>query len=192
MASFGSSGNEEVYTISQLLKDKQCILMCANNAELKARLEQLGNPKHRVEGFVNSEAMAKRMRASDIIIGKAGFCLVSEAIQCEAAYISLEGLITLQEETSERYFIKNNLGKKSKLEDLPQTVDEVLADPSYREALSKMQNNAAEQVADIARDVVDNYEDWQDKLWGKKSWFCSKQGHLGGHHEIMRAIKQQL
>ena len=196
MASFGSVVNEEVFEIANLLKDKQCILMCSKNEELKKRIEDLGNPKHRVEGFVNAEDMAKRMRAADMFIGKAGGLTIWEAIQCESIFLPLKELIYLLEEENVKFLVENNLGKEvKKTKDLPRIVEEVLADPAYstyKRALAGIQNNAAQEMMEVVKDVADNYEEWQDKLWGKKRIVLFKLFESGGHHETVQAIKNEL
>jgi hypothetical protein len=196
VASFGSAGNEEVFEIANLLKDKQCILMCSKNEELKKRIEDLGNPKHRVEGFVNAEDMAKRMRATDVFIGKGGNSIIWEAIQCESIVLPLKEFIFLLEEENVKFLVENNLGKEvKKTKDLPRIIDEVLAEPAYstyKRALAGIQNNAAQEMVEVVKDVADNYEEWQDKLWGKKRIILFKIDHSGGHHETVKAIKNEL
>jgi UDP-N-acetylglucosamine:LPS N-acetylglucosamine transferase len=196
MASFGSAGNEEVFEIAKLLKDKQCILMCSKNEELKKRIEDLGNPKHRVEGFVNAEDMAKRMRATDVFIGKGGNSIIWEAIQCESIVLTLKEFIFLLEEENVKFLVENNLGKEvKKTKDLPRIVEEVLAEPAYstyKRALAGIQNNAAQEMVEVVKDVADNYEEWQDNLWGKKRIILFKLFESGGHHETVKAIKNEL
>ena len=171
MASFGSVANEEVLKIAKLLKNKQCILMCSKNEKLRKKIEALGNTKHRVEGFVDAEDMANRMRAADVFIGKAGGSTIWEAIQCESIFLPLKEFVYLVEQENAKFLVENNLGKEvQETKDLPKVVEEVLAEPGYsiyKRALAGVKNNAAQKIVEVVKDVANNYQEWQDRLWEK-------------------------
>ena len=171
MASFGSVGNEKFFEIAKLLKDKQSIIMCAKNEKLKKKIEALGNTKHRVEGFLDAEDMANRMRAADVFAGKVGGSIIWEVIQCESIFLPLKEFIYIFEKENAKFLVENNLGKEvQKTKDLPKIVEQVLAEPAYstyKKALAAIKNNAGQEMATIVKDMVNNYEEWQNRLWEK-------------------------
>ena len=171
MASFGSVANEEVFEIAKLLKDKQCIIMCSKNKKLRKKIEDLGNTNHRIEGFVDAEDIANRMRAADVFVGKVGGSTIWEVIQCESIFLPLKEFIYLIEKENAKFLVENNLGKEvQKTKDLPKIVEQVLAEPAYstyKKALAAVKNNAGQEMATIVKDMANNYEEWQNRLWEK-------------------------
>ena len=70
-----------------------------------------------------------------------------------------------------KFLVENNLGKEvQKTKDLPKIVEQVLAEPAYstyKKALAAIKNNAGQEMATIVKDMVNNYEEWQNRLWEK-------------------------
>jgi hypothetical protein len=137
---------------------------------MKENLEKIANPKHKIMGYVDTETMATCLRASEIVIGKPGPGVVSEAWECECVPICEGGdMVLSQEKSVERDIDKNKRGIiVKKFEDISAAIETILTDPTYKNNCSAVQNNALQQVCEVISEVANNYSWWQEKTWGKQ------------------------
>jgi 1,2-diacylglycerol 3-beta-galactosyltransferase len=153
-----------------MLKDRNAIFICGAFAHMKEKLERIGNDKHKILGYVDVDQMATCLRASEIVIGKPGPGVVSEAWQCECVPICEGGRVVMtQEKIVERDIKENKRGIIiDRFEDIPTAVDTILTDPTYAANCSAVENRALEQVVEVIEDVANNYDHWKQRIWGAK------------------------
>jgi len=101
---------EVVQAIASQRLDAQLLVVTGRNRQLYAQLEHMRHdfrmPTH-IFGFVQN--MADLMRASDVIVTKAGPGVISEAVACELPIV-LTGAIPGQEEGNIDFVLCNGLG----------------------------------------------------------------------------------
>jgi 1,2-diacylglycerol 3-beta-galactosyltransferase len=157
----GGEGMGPVYRISRMLNSArpcgQAIIVAGRNDRLRKRLEQINwEIPTKVFGFVNN--MPELMRASDVIVTKAGPSTISEAF-ISGLPIILSGFVPGQEEGNVEYVVQSKAGVLAK-----DTADiaRLLVDwfnPS-NQTLSEMTRNAKAQgrpraALDTAREIYD-------------------------------------
>jgi 1,2-diacylglycerol 3-beta-galactosyltransferase len=107
----GSGGLQDAMrTISRAHLRVQLLIITGRNKRLYAHLQRIRSHLHvpaRVFGFVNN--MPEMMRASDVIVTKAGPGTISEALACELPII-LNGYVPGQEEGNVDYVLQNDVG----------------------------------------------------------------------------------
>jgi len=107
----GAGGLQEaVRTISRAHLSVQLLVVTGRNKRLYAYLQRTRANLHvpaKIFGFVQN--MPEMMRASDVIITKAGPGTISEALACELPII-LSGYVPGQEEGNVDFVIQNNVG----------------------------------------------------------------------------------
>ena len=138
----------------------QMVVVCGNNKSAQSTLSPPqttwgSNIEVSVQGFVNN--MDEYMRASDILITKAGPGSIAEASICGLPCI-LSSFLPGQEEGNVPYVEENGFGcYRGSVEGMADTVQEWLASPTK---LEQMRENALiaarpDATLDIARDLAD-------------------------------------
>lgn len=112
----GGEGMGPVYRISRMVNSAkprgQVLIVAGRNERLKKRLEQINwEIPAKIFGFVNN--MPELMKASDLIVTKAGPSTISEAF-ISGLPIILSGFIPGQEEGNVEYVIESNAGVLAK------------------------------------------------------------------------------
>ena len=107
----GAGGlHDAVRAISRARLAVQLLIVTGRNRRLYARLQRTRSSLHvpaKVFGFVHN--MPEMMRASDVIVTKAGPGTISEALACELPLI-LSGYVPGQEEGNVDFVLKNDVG----------------------------------------------------------------------------------
>lgn len=107
----GSGGLQaSVRAISQARLPVQLLVVTGRNRRLYARLQSARSNLHvpaKIFGFVNN--MPELMRASDVIVTKAGPGTISEALACGLPII-LSGYVPGQEEGNVDFVVRNDVG----------------------------------------------------------------------------------
>ncbi|MEO8972059.1 MAG: glycosyltransferase [Ktedonobacteraceae bacterium] len=107
----GSGGLQEaVRAISRARLPVQILIITGRNKRLYAHLQRTRSSLHvpaKVYGFVQN--MPEMMRASDVIVTKAGPGTIAEALACDLPII-LSGYVPGQEEGNVDYVLKNEVG----------------------------------------------------------------------------------
>lgn len=101
---------DAVRAISRARLPVQLLIITGRNKRLYAHLQRIRSHLRvpaRVFGFVNN--MPEMMRASDVIVTKAGPGTISEALACELPII-LNGYVPGQEEGNVDYVLQNDVG----------------------------------------------------------------------------------
>lgn len=157
LAAKSSSGEEPMY---------QMVVICGNNKSAQSSLSPPqtnwgSNVAVNIKGFVNN--MDEFMRASDILVTKAGPGTIAEASICGLPCI-LSSFLPGQEEGNVPYVEENGFGcYKGSPEGIADTVEEWLAAASFTTEgtiLETMRENALnaarpDATLDIARDLAD-------------------------------------
>ncbi len=107
----GAGGLQDaVRTISRARLPVQLLVITGRNRRLYAHLQRTKSSLHvpaRIFGFVHN--MPEMMRASDVIVTKAGPGTISEALACDLPII-LSGYVPGQEEGNVDYVLQNDVG----------------------------------------------------------------------------------
>lgn len=106
----GSGLSSAVEAISQARLPAQLLIITGRNKRLYVHLQRERSSLHvpaKVFGFVNN--MPEMMRASDVIVTKAGPGTICEALACDLPLI-LSGYVPGQEEGNVMYVLENNVG----------------------------------------------------------------------------------
>jgi len=138
----------------------QMVVVCGNNKSAQSTLSPPqtnwgSNIEVKIQGFVNN--MDEYMRASDILITKAGPGTIAEASICGLPCI-LSSFLPGQEEGNVPYVEDNGFGcYRGSVDGMADTVQEWLASPAK---LEQMRDNALiaarpDATLDIARDLAD-------------------------------------
>lgn len=142
----GGEGTGRVYDFTTALAharlEMQLLVVTGRNHKLKARLDEVHfDFPARIYGFV--EDMPVLMRASDLIITRAGSITVSEALVCNLPIV-FTGALPGQEEGNIEWIVGEGAGRVAKTPPrLMAVLRELLAD---KEALTKMTEKAARLV----------------------------------------------
>jgi processive 1,2-diacylglycerol beta-glucosyltransferase len=107
-SSFGFGPLEELAT---LLKDLQLIIICGNNRALFEKMTAMGNPFHKICGFVDN--MDEMMAASDVMITKPGGLSICEALANHLPLIFISA-IPGQEAGNVRVLAEHGIGMSDK------------------------------------------------------------------------------
>jgi len=164
-----------VRAISQARLPVQMLVVTGRNRHLYARLQRTRSSLHvptKIFGFVQN--MPELMRASDVIVTKAGPGTICEALACDLPII-LSGYIPGQEEGNVDFVTQNNVGI---LALHPTTlVNELrrLLKPGSSELHERLQNtrklSRVKASFDIANYILSHLPtEGQEGLWQSASW----------------------
>ena len=150
---FGGEGSAVMREIARALPDRQLLLICGNNAKLRARLQTLphGAPMF-VEGF--TKEVPRYMQLADYFIGKPGPGSLSEAVAMRLPVIVECNAWTLPQERYNAEWVRE-LGVGIVLPNfrgVARAVEELLepaAYQSFRDATERLQNRAVFEIPDI-------------------------------------------
>lgn len=138
----------------------QMVVVCGNNKAAQSTLSPPQtnwgeNIEVKVQGFVNN--MDEYMRASDILVTKAGPGTIAEASICGLPCI-LSSFLPGQEEGNVPYVEENGFGcYKGNVDGIADTVQEWLASPAMLEQMrvNALEASRPDATLDIARDLAD-------------------------------------
>lgn len=147
----------------------QMVVVCGNNKSAQSSLSPPqtkwgSNIEVNVQGFVNN--MDEYMRASDILVTKAGPGTIAEASICGLPCI-LSSFLPGQEEGNVPYVEENGFGTyRGSVDGIADAVQEWLASPLMLEQMRDSALEAARPDAtlDIARDLADMVYKRRDEL----------------------------
>jgi hypothetical protein len=157
---FGGQGSAAMLQIARLLPDRQLLLICGNNAKLRARLQSL---PHRaamfVEGFTNE--VPRYMQLADYFIGKPGPGSISEAVAMRLPVIVESNAWTLPQERYNAQWIRE-MGVGTVLPNfrgIALAVEELLEPRAYqrfRDATGRLENRAVFEIPGILERIAKN------------------------------------
>lgn len=153
---FGGHGSSAMRRIATMLSDRPLILLCGRNEALQRSLKRLtAKAPHVVVGFTDD--VAHWMQLSDYFIGKPGPGSISEALHCGLPVIVARNAWTMPQERFNTDWVREQgLGQVvSSFAQTRKAVDHVLANlSSLRQNVSRLQNRALYEVADVLREVL--------------------------------------
>lgn len=135
------------------------VAICGQNRNLKASLEALNLPFVKVLGFVDN--MVEYMKASDLIISKAGGITVTEAITINLPII-LYNPLPGQENINAKYLLRKNLVlKASDVKELCAFITQASENEDFFNDVKESQKSAAKPLA--AQKII-------EKIYGFLHW----------------------
>jgi 1,2-diacylglycerol 3-beta-galactosyltransferase len=155
---FGGQGSAAMREIARRLPDRQLLLICGNNAMLRARLQSL---PHRapmfVEGFTNE--VPRYMQLADYFIGKPGPGSISEAVAMRLPVIVEANAWTLPQERYNAQWVRE-MGVGTVLPNfrgIARAVEELLEPEAYqrfRDATGRLENRAVFEIPGILERIA--------------------------------------
>jgi 1,2-diacylglycerol 3-beta-galactosyltransferase len=155
---FGGEGSAVMQDIARLLPDHQLLMICGNNAKLRATLETLPHAAPIfVEGF--TKEIPRYMQLADYFIGKPGPGSISEAIAMRLPVIVELNAWTLPQERYNAEWIRE-MGVGIVLPNfrgISQAVESLLEPADYqrfRDATKRLENRAVFEIPDILERIA--------------------------------------
>ena len=155
---FGGQGAAVMKQIAQRLPDRQLLLICGHNQDLRAELQRMKSRAPRyVEGFTKD--VPRYMQLADYFIGKPGPGSVSEAVAMGLPVIIERNAWTLpQERHNAGWVLEHGVGMVlPNFRRIAPAVDRML-EPSayerYRGATERIQNRAVFEIPEILESIV--------------------------------------
>ena len=155
---FGGEGSAVMQDIARLLPDHQLLMICGNNAKLRATLETLPHAAPLfVEGF--TKEIPRYMQLADYFIGKPGPGSISEAIAMRLPVIVELNAWTLPQERYNAEWIRE-MGVGIVLPNfrgISQAVESLLEPADYqrfRDATKRLENRAVFEIPDILERIA--------------------------------------
>jgi UDP-N-acetylglucosamine:LPS N-acetylglucosamine transferase len=165
---FGGHGSVDMLRIAKSLPDIQLILMCGHNTLLAEKIgSQTTAAKHVAIGF--STQVEKYFALGDFFIGKPGPGSISEAIQMGLPIITIENAWTMpQERYNAQWIRKQKVGiVVPTLRSIRKNTLKLIEDLSqFQVAVSKIKNNALDEVIDVFAKQLEQAEHSQDVVLG--------------------------
>jgi len=132
-----------VTRLQQMRHRIQTLVVCGNNAEMQARVQNLvgeGNPDFKVLGYTRQ--MHDLMKAADLYLGKPGGLTTAEALACGLP-MAIMAPIPGQEERNSDHLLEEGVAIKcNEMTTIAYKIDALLDDPqrlaSMRERARKM------------------------------------------------------
>jgi hypothetical protein len=157
---FGGQGSAAIRQIARLLPDRQLLLICGNNAKLRARLQRLPHSAPMfVEGFTNE--VPRYMQLADYFIGKPGPGSISEAVAMRLPVIVESNAWTLPQERYNAQWVRE-MGVGTVLPNfrgIARAVEELLEPGAYqrfRDATGRLENRAVFEIPGILERIAKN------------------------------------
>lgn len=145
---FGGHGSTQMINIAKELSHRQMIFVCGHNVLLAKKIQALKpSSKHLVFGFTSDINLI--MQLSDYFIGKPGPGSLSESIHMGLPVITFKNASTMpQERFNTQWVIDHDFGLViSKMRDLPEAVESIIADlPMFKANVSAVNNRAVFEV----------------------------------------------
>ena len=155
---FGGQGSAAMLQIARLLPDRQLLLICGNNAKLRASLQSLPHSAAMfVEGFTNE--VPRYMQLADYFIGKPGPGSISEAVAMRLPVIVESNAWTLPQERYNAQWIRE-MGVGTVLPNfrgIALAVEELLEPGAYqrfRDATGRLENRAVFEIPGILERIA--------------------------------------
>jgi 1,2-diacylglycerol 3-beta-galactosyltransferase len=155
---FGGEGSAVMSEIAESLPDRQLLLICGNNAKLRARLQAMPHAAPIfVEGF--TKEVPRYMQLADYFIGKPGPGSISEAVAMRLPVIVERNAWTLPQERYNADWVRE-MGVGIVLPNfrgIARAVEELLEPPAYqrfREATARLENRAVFEIPDILEQIA--------------------------------------
>jgi hypothetical protein len=155
---FGGEGSAVIREITQLLPDRQLLLICGNNAKLRAKLETLPHVAPIfVEGF--TKEVPRYMQLADYFVGKPGPGSISEAVAMRLPVIVERNAWTLPQERYNAEWVRE-MGVGIVLPNfrgIARAVEELLEPAAYgrfREATERLENRAVFEIPEILERIA--------------------------------------
>jgi hypothetical protein len=155
---FGGEGSAVIWEITQLLPDRQLLLICGNNAKLRAKLETLPHVAPIfVEGF--TKEVPRYMQLADYFVGKPGPGSISEAVAMRLPVIVERNAWTLPQERYNAEWVRE-MGVGIVLPNfrgIARAVEELLEPAAYgrfREATERLENRAVFEIPEILERIA--------------------------------------
>ena len=165
---FGGHGSADMLRIAKSLPDIQLILMCGHNTLLAEKLDsQITLAKHVSIGFTTS--VERYFALGDFFIGKPGPGSISEAIQMGLPIITIENAWTMpQERYNAQWIREHKVGiVVPTLRSIRKNTLKMIEDLSqFQAAVSKIKNNALDEVLDVFAEQLERAEHIQDVVLG--------------------------
>jgi 1,2-diacylglycerol 3-beta-galactosyltransferase len=150
---FGGEGSAVMREIARLLPDRQLLLICGNNAKLRAKLQTLPHAAPIfVEGF--TKEVPRYMQLADYFVGKPGPGSISEAVAMRLPVIVELNAWTLPQERYNAAWVREmGVGiVLSNFRGIARAVEELLDPAAYgrfREATERLENRAVFEIPEI-------------------------------------------
>jgi 1,2-diacylglycerol 3-beta-galactosyltransferase len=155
---FGGEGSAAMRQIARLLPDRQLLLICGNNAKLRATLQMLPHAAPMfVEGFTNE--VPRYMQLADYFIGKPGPGSISEAVAMRLPVIVESNAWTLPQERYNAQWIRE-MGVGTVLPNfrgIARAVEGLLEPGAYqrfRDATGRLENRAVFEIPGILERIA--------------------------------------
>jgi 1,2-diacylglycerol 3-beta-galactosyltransferase len=155
---FGGEGSAVMREIARLLPDRQLLLICGNNAKLRAKLKTLPHAAPIfVEGF--TKEVPRYMQLADYFVGKPGPGSISEAVAMRLPVIVELNAWTLPQERYNAAWVRE-MGVGIVLRNfrgIAGAVDELLEPAAYRrfrEATERLENRAVFEIPEILERIA--------------------------------------
>ena len=155
---FGGEGSAVMREIARLLPDRQLLMICGNNAKLRATLQSLPHVAPIfVEGF--TKEVPRYMQLADYFVGKPGPGSISEAVAMRLPVIVERNAWTLPQERYNAEWVRE-MGVGIVLPNfrgIARTVEELLEPAAYgrfREATERLENRAVFEIPQILERIA--------------------------------------
>ncbi len=155
---FGGEGSAVMREIARLLPDRQLLMICGNNAKLRAKLETLPHVAPIfVEGF--TKEVPRYMQLADYFVGKPGPGSISEAVAMRLPVIVERNAWTLpQERYNAEWVLEMGVGiVLPNFRGIARAVEELLEPAAYgrfREATERLENRAVFEIPEILERIA--------------------------------------
>ncbi len=155
---FGGEGSAVMQDIARLLPDRQLLMICGNNAKLRAKLQTLPHAAPVfVEGF--TKEVPRYMQLADYFVGKPGPGSISEAVAMRLPVIVERNAWTLPQERYNAEWVRE-MGVGIVLPNfrgIARAVEELLEPAAYqrfRDATQRLENRAVFEIPEILERIA--------------------------------------
>ncbi|GAE35452.1 MGDG synthase family glycosyltransferase [Halalkalibacter akibai] len=121
-------------TLEQLEEKVQVLCMTGFNSELEKRIMAL-NSKHRIHVISYTERFTEYLRASDVVLSKAGGLTMAEALACETPTVIYQPVPGHEEDNAQFLIDFGAAVKAEKIGDVKNLVEKMLEDKEYYQTL---------------------------------------------------------
>ena len=155
---FGGEGSAVMREIARLLPDRQLLLICGNNAKLRAKLQSDAARRADVRRRLHQE-VPRYMQLADYFIGKPGPGSISEAVAMRLPVIVERNAWTLPQERYNAEWVRE-MGVGIVLPNfrgIARAVEELLEPAAYerfREATERLENRAVFEIPEILERIA--------------------------------------
>jgi processive 1,2-diacylglycerol beta-glucosyltransferase len=149
---------EIIRTLEELQQNIQILCMTGTNKELEEKIRQCRS-KHRLHIISYTNQFTNYLRASDLVISKAGGLTVSEALACETPILIYQPVPGHEEDNAQFLIDFGTAVKAERIEDISSHLEEmVFNEETYHQLVSNARKlkkpDAARHIAYVIKQLV--------------------------------------